>query len=231
MGMERMIVGGGCFWCVEGAYKQIHGVESALPAYAGGHDPHPTYQAVCSGTTGHAEVVEIQFDPSVVSFETLLEVFFTVHDPTQLNRQGNDIGTQYRSCIMPLSDRQRALSEATIADMGEVYDDPIVTTIEEPVNFSSLKKSITTTTHATPTRATAWRLSGRKSQRSEPSTLTSTAEQSLSRSAPFRRSRECMGDVQESPFATLNHGEQHPQATHPRQRTRVGLLARQQRTG
>ena len=99
--MERMIVGGGCFWCVEGAYKQIHGVESALPAYAGGHDPHPTYQAVCSGTTGHAEVVEVQFDPSVISYETLLEVFFTVHDPTQLNRQGNDIGTQYRSCIMP----------------------------------------------------------------------------------------------------------------------------------
>ena len=140
MGMERMIVGGGCFWCVEGAYKQIHGVESALPAYAGGHDPHPTYQAVCSGTTGHAEVVEVQFDPSVVSFETLLEVFFTVHDPTQLNRQGNDIGTQYRSCIMPLSDQQRALSEATIADMGEVYDDPIVTTIEEPVNFLIAEK-------------------------------------------------------------------------------------------
>ena len=135
---------------------------------------------MCSGTTGHAEVVEIQFDPSVVSFETLLEVFFTVHDPTQLNRQGNDIGTQYRSCIMPLSDRQRALSEATIADMGEVYDDPIVTTIEEPINFLIAEKSITTTTHATPTRATAWRLSGRKSQRSEPSTPTSTAEQSLS---------------------------------------------------
>ena len=95
---------------------------------------------MCSGTTGHAEVVEVQFDPSVVSFETLLEVFFTVHDPTQLNRQGNDIGTQYRSCIMPLSDRQRALSEATIADMGEVYDDPIVTTIEEPTNFLIAEK-------------------------------------------------------------------------------------------
>ena len=140
MDMERMIVGGGCFWGVEGAYKQIHGVESALPAYAGGHDPHPTYQAVCSGTTGHAEVVEVHFDPSVVSFETLLEVFFTVHDPTQLNRQGNDIGTQYRSCIMPLSDQQRAQSEAMIADMGEVYDDPIVTTIEEPVNFLIAEK-------------------------------------------------------------------------------------------
>ena len=102
MDMERMIVGGGCFWCVEGAYKQIHGVESALPAYAGGHDPHPTYQAVCSGTTGHAEVVEVHFDPSVVSFETLLEVFFTVHDPTQLNRQGNDT-VSYTHLTLPTS--------------------------------------------------------------------------------------------------------------------------------
>ena len=138
--MERMIVGGGCFWCVEGAYKQIHGVESALPAYAGGHDPIPTYQAVCSGTTGHAEVVEVQFDPSIITYETLLEVFFTVHDPTQLNRQGNDIGTQYRSCIMPLSEEQRATAEAMIADMGNVYDDPIVTTIEEPLHFLIAEK-------------------------------------------------------------------------------------------
>ena len=231
MGMERMIVGGGCFWCVEGAYKQIHGVESALPAYAGDHDPHPTYQAVCSGTTGHAEVVEIQFDPSVVSFETLLEVFFTVHDPTQLNRQGNDIGTQYRSCIMPLSDRQRALSEATIADMGEVYDDPIVTTIEEPINFLIAEKKHHDYYARNPYQGYCMAVVGPKIAKVEPSTPTSTAEQSLSRSAPFRRSRECMGDVQESPFATLDHGEQHPQATDPRQRTRAGLLARQQRTG
>ena len=138
--MERMIVGGGCFWCVEGAYKQIHGVESALPAYAGGHVVNPTYEAVCSGTTGHAEVVEVQFDPSIISFETLLEVFFTVHDPTQLNRQGNDIGTQYRSCIMPLSEEQRATAEAMIADMGNVYDDPIVTTLEEPLHFLIAEK-------------------------------------------------------------------------------------------
>jgi peptide-methionine (S)-S-oxide reductase len=99
--MERMLVGGGCFWCVEGAYKQLRGVESALPAYAGGHDERPTYRAVCSGSTGHAEIVEVVYDPQVIDYETLLEVFFTVHDPTQLNRQGNDIGTQYRSCIMP----------------------------------------------------------------------------------------------------------------------------------
>jgi peptide-methionine (S)-S-oxide reductase len=133
--MERMIVGGGCFWCVEGAYKQIHGVESALPAYAGGHVVNPSYEAVCTGTTGHAEVVEVLFDPSIISFETLLEVFFTVHDPTQLNRQGNDIGTQYRSCIMPLSKEQRATAQAMITDMSNVYDDPIVTTLEEPTYF------------------------------------------------------------------------------------------------
>ena len=101
--MERMIVGGGCFWCVEGAYKQIHGVESALPAYAGGHDPHPTYQAVCSGTTGHAEVVEVQFDPTVISYETLLEVFFTVHDPTQLIGKAttSERSTAPASCRFP----------------------------------------------------------------------------------------------------------------------------------
>ena len=95
--MERALLGGGCFWCTEGAFKGIHGVESALPAYAGGFDPNPRYEPVCSGTTGHAEIVEVVFDPSIVPYETLLEVFFTVHDPTQLNRQGNDIGTQYRA--------------------------------------------------------------------------------------------------------------------------------------
>jgi peptide-methionine (S)-S-oxide reductase len=133
--METMILGGGCFWCVEGAYKQIHGVESALPAYAGGHVVNPSYEMVCSGSTGHAEVVEVVFDPSVVSYETLLEVFFTVHDPTQLNRQGNDVGTQYRSCIMPMSDDQRLIAQNTIDAMAEVYEDPIVTTLEEPLNF------------------------------------------------------------------------------------------------
>ena len=97
--MARAIVGGGCFWCVEGVYKDMRGIESALPGYAGGHDPNPTYKAVCNGITGHAEVVEIIFDDSIISYETILEVFFTVHDPTQLNRQGNDIGTQYLSLI------------------------------------------------------------------------------------------------------------------------------------
>ena len=138
--MEQAILGGGCFWCVEGAYKRITGVHSALPGYAGGKGPNPTYEEVCSGTTGHAEIVIIDFDPSLISFETILEVFFTVHDPTQLNRQGNDIGTQYRSCIMPLSEEQRATAEAMIADMANVYDDPIVTTLEEPLHFLIAEK-------------------------------------------------------------------------------------------
>lgn len=129
--MEQAILGGGCFWCVEGAYKRIRGVHSALPGYAGGHRLNPTYEEVCSGTTGHAEIVIIDFDPEIVSFETLLEVFFTVHDPTQLNRQGNDIGTQYRSCIMPTSHEQQETALASIESFGSVFDKPIVTTIEE----------------------------------------------------------------------------------------------------
>lgn len=138
--MERMLVGGGCFWCVEGAYKQLRGVESALPAYAGGHDERPTYRAVCSGSTGHAEIVEVVYDPQVIDYETLLEVFFTVHDPTQLNRQGNDIGTQYRSCIMPVNDTQRMLAESIIQRMEPYFDSPIVTTIEEAIHFTIAEK-------------------------------------------------------------------------------------------
>ena len=134
--MERALLGGGCFWCTEGAFKGIHGVESALPAYAGGFDPNPRYEPVCSGTTGHAEIVEVVFDPSIVPYETLLEVFFTVHDPTQLNRQGNDIGTQYRSCIMPTTPEQGKIARSVIESMQELFDAPIVTTIEEPLHFT-----------------------------------------------------------------------------------------------
>ena len=129
--MEQAILGGGCFWCVEGAYKRITGVHSALPGYAGGKGPNPTYEEVCSGTTGHAEIVIIDFDPSLISFETILEVFFTVHDPTQLNRQGNDIGTQYRSCIMPVDDEQKEKAKRAIEAFSEAFSNPIVTTIEE----------------------------------------------------------------------------------------------------
>ena len=109
--MAKAVLGGGCFWCVEGAYKDMKGILSALPGYAGGHDLNPNYNSVCNGTTGHAEVVEIIFDEDVISYETILEVFFTVHDPTQLNRQGNDIGTQYRSVIFYIDDKQKIIAD------------------------------------------------------------------------------------------------------------------------
>ena len=134
--MGRALLGGGCFWCTEGAFKQIKGINSALPAYAGGHVKVPTYRSVCDGNTGHAEIVEVVFDKSIISFETILDVFFTAHDPTQLNRQGNDIGTQYRSCIMPTDENQREIAINKISEMKDYFDKEIVTTIEEPVNFT-----------------------------------------------------------------------------------------------
>ena len=134
--MEQAILGGGCFWCVEGAYKRIRGVQSALPGYAGGPRPNPTYEEVCSGATGHAEIVIIDYDPDIISFETILEVFFTVHDPTQLNRQGNDVGTQYRSCIMPTNEQQKESALAAIETFASTFDKPIVTTIEEAKNLT-----------------------------------------------------------------------------------------------
>ena len=138
--MQRALLGGGCFWCTEGAYKNMRGIISALPAYAGGPDKNPNYNSVCSGTTGHAEIVELIYDPSMISFETILEVFFTVHDPTQLNRQGNDVGTQYRSCIMPVEEGQNEVSKLMIDKMEQYFDDEIVTTIEEPTNFTIAEK-------------------------------------------------------------------------------------------
>ena len=122
---------GGCFWCLEAVYNELRGVESVVSGYAGGHDLSPTYEAVCSGTTGHAEVVQITYDPDMVSFRELLEVFFTIHDPTTLNRQGNDVGTQYRSAIYFHDEEQRLIAEEVIEEMSvaEVWDDPIVTEI------------------------------------------------------------------------------------------------------
>ena len=134
--MGRALLGGGCFWCTEGAFKQIKGINSALPAYAGGHVKVPTYRSVCDGNTGHAEIVEVVFDKSIISFETILDIFFTVHDPTQLNRQGDDIGTQYRSCIMPTDENQREIAINKISEMKDYFDKEIVTTIEEPINFT-----------------------------------------------------------------------------------------------
>ena len=138
--MDRALLGGGCFWCTEGAYKRMKGIVSALPAYAGGPDKNPNYKSVCSGKTGHAEIVEIMYDPSIIDYSTILDIFFTVHDPTQLNRQGNDIGTQYRSCIMPLDENQATVARSKIVEMQEYFDRDIVTTIEEPINFVIAEK-------------------------------------------------------------------------------------------
>ncbi len=138
--MERAVLGGGCFWCIEGAFKEMRGVESSLPGYAGGHDKQPTYNAVCAGSTGHAEVVEIIYDPAIISFETILEVFFTLHDPTQLNRQGNDIGTQYRSVIFHLNETQKGTAQRVKEDFQQYYDDEIVTEISELSNYHEAEK-------------------------------------------------------------------------------------------
>src|SRR6266571_1988482 len=108
---EVATLAGGCFWCLEAAFQQLKGVEQVQSGYAGGHVPNPSYENVCTGTTGHAEVVQITFDPAVVSFDELLHVFFTIHDPTTLNRQGGDVGTQYRSAIFYHSPEQKATTE------------------------------------------------------------------------------------------------------------------------
>ena len=134
---ETATLAGGCFWCLEAVFLDLRGVESVASGYAGGHTPHPTYEQVCTGTTGHAEVVQIVFDPDVVSFRDLLDVFFTIHDPTTLNRQGGDVGTQYRSGIFYHSEAQRATAAATIAELGAagVWDDPIVTEVVPLTQF------------------------------------------------------------------------------------------------
>ena len=130
-GYRPATLAGGCFWCLEAVYNELRGVESVVSGYAGGHDPDPTYEAVCSETTGHAEVVQIAFDPDMVSFRELLEVFFTIHDPTTLNRQGNDVGTQYRSAIYYHDEEQRLIAEEVIEEMtvAGLWDDPIVTEV------------------------------------------------------------------------------------------------------
>jgi peptide-methionine (S)-S-oxide reductase len=126
--LETATLAGGCFWCVEAVFDDLIGVESG---YSGGHKENPTYQEVCSDTTGHAEVVQIKFDPNVISYKEILQVFFATHDPTTLNRQGNDVGTSYRSAIFYHTDEQRRIAEEVIREITEegVYDDPIVTEI------------------------------------------------------------------------------------------------------
>ncbi len=131
MKKEVATLAGGCFWCLEAVYDQLKGVESVESGYAGGQTPNPTYQQICTGRTGHAEVTQITYDPQVVSFNDLLDVFFTIHDPTTLNRQGNDVGTQYRSAVFYHSPEQKTAAEQKIKELNNahVWRDPIVTEV------------------------------------------------------------------------------------------------------
>ena len=135
--MEAATLGGGCFWCIEAAFNEIRGVVNVESGYAGGELDSPTYEQVCTGTTGHAEVVKVTFDPSIISFREILEIFFTAHDPTTLNRQGADVGNQYRSVIFYHNEKQKEVAEQVIAELNaaKVWDDPIVTQVEPFKNF------------------------------------------------------------------------------------------------
>jgi peptide-methionine (S)-S-oxide reductase len=137
MTTEMAVLGGGCFWCIEAALQQLEGVLRVESGYTGGRRPQPSYEQVCTGATGHAEVVRVEFDPAVISYAELLEVFFTAHNPTTMNRQGNDVGTQYRSVIYTLNDKQRAEAAGVIArlEADRVFDAPIVTAVEPAGEF------------------------------------------------------------------------------------------------
>ena len=131
LGLEQTTLAGGCFWCLEAVFDQLKGVSSVESGYMGGHTKNPSYEDICEGTTGHAEVVRVTFDPKQVSFREILEVFFVIHDPTTPNRQGNDVGTQYRSGIFYHSPEQQAVAKDVIANMGKakLWSDPIVTEV------------------------------------------------------------------------------------------------------
>ena len=135
--LEKVVLGGGCFWCIEAVFERIDGVKAVMSGYAGGTTPNPTYKQVCTGSTGHAEVIQIEYDPKIVSFEQLLEVFWEAHDPTTMNRQGADVGTQYRSVIFYANESQKAAAEKSkqaLAASG-TYKDPIVTEIRPLTTF------------------------------------------------------------------------------------------------
>lgn len=134
---EKAVFGGGCFWCTEAVFKMLKGVSSVLPGYSGGNVPNPTYAQVCGGDTGHAEAVQVEYDPAQVDYDTLLTIFFASHDPTTRNRQGNDIGTQYRSAIFYSTPEQKKKAEAYIADLGASAPGgaPIVTALEPLEEF------------------------------------------------------------------------------------------------
>ena len=136
-GREVAVLGGGCFWCIEAVFRRLRGVDEAVSGYAGGHVPDPTYEQVCGKATGHAEVVRVRFDPAIISFETLLDVFFTAHDPTTPNRQGNDVGPQYRSVVFCQDEAQRTVLKAKIAAIDAVgeHTDRVVTEVAGQATF------------------------------------------------------------------------------------------------
>jgi peptide-methionine (S)-S-oxide reductase len=135
--LEIATLAGGCFWCLEAVYQEVEGVEEIVSGYTGGSVPNPSYRQVCSGETGHAEVVQVRFDPARISYRRILEIFFAIHDPTTMNAQGADVGTQYRSAIFVHSPEQRAAAEALVEELEaeRLFDDPIVTEIEDSVEF------------------------------------------------------------------------------------------------
>ena len=135
--MEKATLGGGCFWCLEAVFEQLIGVDSVVSGYAGGELAAPSYEAVCAGATGHAEVVEVMFDSERISYQQLLEVFFAIHDPTSLNRQGADVGTQYRSAIFTHGDAQQRIAQKLIGELAQsnAYGAPIVTELREAPVF------------------------------------------------------------------------------------------------
>ena len=132
---ELATIGGGCFWCIEAVYKRIDGIKSAVSGYAGGATENPNYREVSMGNSGHAEVVQVAFDPDVISYEKVLKVFFDSHDPTTENRQGADVGTQYRSIVLYHDDAQREVAERVILETREKYTDPIVTSLKQLETF------------------------------------------------------------------------------------------------
>lgn len=136
-GMEQATLGAGCFWCVEAIFERVNGVEKVESGYAGGHVSFPDYKSVTSGSTGHAEVIQVSYDADVISFTALLEIFFKTHDPTTLNRQGADVGTQYRSCILYHNEEQKEIAEEIIKklDGAAIWNNPIVTTLEPYTEF------------------------------------------------------------------------------------------------
>ncbi len=133
--IQTIVLGGGCFWCTEAVFLKIKGVLKVTSGYSGGTTQNPTYEQVCTGKTGHAEVLKIEYNPEIVSLETLLDVFFTIHDPTTLNRQGSDVGTQYRSIILYTTEEQKNIAENFIKNIQKKFDKVIVTEIKQLTNF------------------------------------------------------------------------------------------------